>query len=124
MHRRFSSLAKSPKASGSSSPFYDDSESKVSTIVRDEPLPPASSTIKRVDYFYSRWSKGWKYKNMNSKVTVETVPILGGGGNDPWKDYSFVVVRTIPQQENRQPTFKIVIKSEYILKACQDVIQT
>ncbi|KAJ7464897.1 hypothetical protein B0H11DRAFT_1814831 [Mycena galericulata] len=127
MHRRFSSLVKSPKASGSSSPFYDDnddSESKVSTIVRDEPLPPASSKIKRVDYFYSRWSKGWKYKNMNSKVTVETLPILGGGGNDPWKDYSFVVVRTIPQQENRQPTFKIVIKSEYILKACQDVIQT
>lgn len=33
-------------------------------------------------------------------------------------------MRTIPQQENRQPTFKIVIKSEYILKACQDVIQT
>ncbi|KAJ7911925.1 hypothetical protein B0H13DRAFT_2232606 [Mycena leptocephala] len=114
MHRRFSSLVKSPKASGSASvEFDDDTESKVSTIVRDEPLPPASSKIKRVDYFYSRWSKGWKYKNMNSKVTVETLP-----------EYSFVVVRTIPQQENRQPTFKIVIKSEYILKACQDVIQT
>ncbi|KAJ7148971.1 hypothetical protein C8R43DRAFT_1193626 [Mycena crocata] len=134
MHRRFSSLVKSPKASGSATPFeYDDaaSESKASTIaestssiVRNEPLPPASSKIKRVDYFYSRWSKGWKYKNMNSKVTVETLPILSGGSNDPWKDYSFVVVRTIPQQENRQPTFKIVIKSEYILKACQDVIQT
>ncbi|KAJ7187839.1 hypothetical protein C8R46DRAFT_878031 [Mycena filopes] len=125
MHRRFSSLVKSPKASGSSAfDGDDDAESKTSTIVRDEPLPPASSKIKRVDYFYSRWSKGWKYKNMNSKVTVETLPILGGGSNDPWKDYSFVVVRTIPQQENRQPTFKVVIKSEYILKACQDVIQS
>ncbi|KAJ7028311.1 hypothetical protein C8F04DRAFT_1119630 [Mycena alexandri] len=124
MHRRFSSLVKSPKASGSSSFDDDDSESKASTIVRDEPLPPASSKIKRVDYFYSRWSKAWKYKNMNSKVTVETLPILGGGNNDPWKDYSFVIVRTIPQQENRQPTFKIVIKSEYLLKACQDVIKT
>jgi hypothetical protein len=63
MHRRFSSLVKSPKASGSASVEYDDdTESKVSTIVRDEPLPPASSKIKRVDYFYSRWSKGWKYK--------------------------------------------------------------
>ncbi|KAJ7661754.1 hypothetical protein B0H17DRAFT_1162981 [Mycena rosella] len=120
MHRRFSSLVKSPKASGSSPFEYDeDAESKVSTIVRDEALPPASSKIKRVDYFYSRWSKGWKYK-----VTVETLPVLGGGNNDPWKEYSFVVVRTIHQQENRQPTFKIVIKSEYILKACQDVIQT
>ncbi|KAJ7766171.1 hypothetical protein B0H16DRAFT_1523250 [Mycena metata] len=125
MHRRFSSLVKSPRASGSSSfDADDDSESKTSTIIRDEPLPPASSKIKRVDYFYSRWSKGWKYKNMNSKVTVETLPILSSGHNDPWKDYSFVIVRTIPQQENRQPTFKIVIKSEYILKACQDVIQT
>ncbi|KAF7354269.1 AAA domain-containing protein [Mycena venus] len=125
MHRRFSSLVKSPKASGSSAFEYDDdNESKVSTIVRDEPLPPASTKIKRLDYYYSRWSKGWKYKNMNSKVTVETLPILGGGGNDPWKEYSFVVVRTIPQQENRQPTFKVVIKSEYLLKACQDVIQT
>ncbi|KAJ7775948.1 hypothetical protein DFH07DRAFT_911992 [Mycena maculata] len=125
MHRRFSSLVKSPKASGSSTFEYeDDSESKVSTVVRDEPLPPASSKIKRVDYFYSRWSKGWKYKNMNSKVTVETLPIIGGNGNDQWKDYSFVVVRTIPQIENQKPTFKIVIKSEYILKACQDVIQT
>ncbi|KAJ6566537.1 P-loop containing nucleoside triphosphate hydrolase protein [Mycena capillaripes] len=125
MHRRFSSLVKSPRASGSLPLEYDeDGESKVSTIVKDESLPPASSKIKRVDYFYSRWSKGWKYKNMNSKVTVETLPILNSGGNDPWKEYSFVVVRTIPQEEHRQPTFKIVIKSEYILKACQDVIQT
>ncbi|KAJ7451970.1 P-loop containing nucleoside triphosphate hydrolase protein [Mycena latifolia] len=127
MHRRFSSLVKSPKASGSSSFDYDDdAESKVSTVVKDkdEALPPASSKIKRVDYFYSRWSKGWKYRNMSSKVTMETLPVVGGGNNDEWKDFSFVVVRTIPQQENRQPTFKIVIKSPYILKACQDVIQT
>ncbi|KAJ6565102.1 hypothetical protein B0H10DRAFT_1096922 [Mycena sp. CBHHK59/15] len=133
MHRRFSSLVKSSRASSFEenhneskvSTVVRDNESNVSTIVRDEPLPPASSKVKRVDYFYSRWSKSWKYKNMNSKVTVETLPILGGGGgNDPWKDYSFVVVRTIPQQENREPTFKIVVKSEYILKACKDVIQT
>ncbi|KAJ6587644.1 P-loop containing nucleoside triphosphate hydrolase protein [Mycena vulgaris] len=89
-----------------------------------EPLPPASSKIKRVDCYYSRWSKGWKYKNMNSKVTVETLPTLGGGNTDPWKDYSFVVVRTIPQEEHRKPMFKIVVKSDYILKACKDVIQT
>ncbi|KAJ7633647.1 hypothetical protein DFH06DRAFT_1437667 [Mycena polygramma] len=124
MHRRFSSLVKSPKSVPFDFDQAKDTESQASTVVRDEPLPPASSKIKRVDYFYSRWSKGWKYKNMNSKVTVETLPILGGGGNDPWKEYNFVVVRTIPEQENRQPTFKIVIKSEYLLKACKDVIQT
>ncbi|KAK7039849.1 AAA domain-containing protein [Favolaschia claudopus] len=125
MHRRFSSLVKPARASGSVDLGYDDDhESKASTVVKDEPLPPASTKIKRLDYYYSRWSKGWKYKNMNSKVTVESLPVLGGNGNDPWKEYNFVVVRTIPQQENRQPTFKIVIKSEYLLKACQDVIKT
>ncbi|KAJ7092995.1 P-loop containing nucleoside triphosphate hydrolase protein [Mycena belliarum] len=124
MHRRFSSLVKSPKASGSASFDYeDDGESKVSTIVRDEPLPPVSTQIKRVDYFYSRWSKGWKYRNMNSKIKVEALPVIGNN-NDQWKGYSFVLVRTMPEQENRQPTFKIIVKSEYILKACQDVIQT
>lgn len=30
----------------------------------------------------------------------------------------------MPRHENMEPTFKIVIKSEYILKACKDVIQT
>ncbi|KAJ7097392.1 hypothetical protein C8R44DRAFT_843635 [Mycena epipterygia] len=125
MHRRFSSLVKSPQPSAVS-PFEDDvdAESKTSTIVKDEPLPPASTKIKRVDYFFSRWSKAWKYKNMNSKVTVERLPILGGEGDDPWKDYCFVVVRTIPQHDNQQPTFQIIIKSEYLVKACQDVIQT
>ncbi|CAK5277207.1 unnamed protein product [Mycena citricolor] len=124
--RRFSTLIKSPSAGPSSVTVYDDveTESKTSTIVRDEPLPPASMKIKRLDYFYSSWSKQWKYKNMNSRVTVETLPILGGGSNDPWKDYSFVVVRTIPQQENQKPTFKIVIKSAYLAKALRDVIQT
>ncbi|KAF7323754.1 AAA domain-containing protein [Mycena kentingensis (nom. inval.)] len=124
MHRRFSSLVKTPRPSSSLSEQDDDAESKVSTIVREDPLPLASTKIKRVDYYYSRWGKQWKYRNMSSKVTVETLPVLGSGNNDPWKEYSFVLVRTIHQQENRQPTFKVVIKSPYILKACQDVIQT
>ncbi|KAF7304528.1 AAA domain-containing protein [Mycena chlorophos] len=133
MHRRFSSLVSGKSSTTDVGAMEENDDGKsVSTIpasttatVRDDPLPPASTKVKRVDYYYSRWGKTWKYKNMNSKVTVETLPILGGGGNnDPWKEFSFVLVRTIPQQENRQPTFKLVIKSEYILKACQDVIQT
>jgi hypothetical protein len=34
------------------------------------------------------------------------------------------VVRTIPRTENAEPTFKVVVKSEYILKACKDVIES
>ncbi|KAJ6534955.1 P-loop containing nucleoside triphosphate hydrolase protein [Mycena capillaripes] len=127
MHRRFSSFIKSPSTPSTSRTGtindVDDAESKGSTIGKDEPLPPASLKIKRVDYFYSQWSKSWKSKNTNSKVTVETLPLLGGGNTDPWKDYSFVVVRTIPP-ENGHPTFKIIIKSPYIIRACKDVIQT
>ncbi|KAJ7894836.1 P-loop containing nucleoside triphosphate hydrolase protein [Mycena olivaceomarginata] len=108
MHRRFSSLVKSPLASGSTAADYDnDNESKVSTIVKDEPLPPASTKIKRLDYYYSRWSKGWKYKNMNSKVTVETLPVLGGSGK-----------RSLEGVQLRRRA------ASTLLKACQDIIQT
>ena len=79
-------------------------------------------------------------QNMSSHITVETIPIMQSGNNDPWKDYAFVsdiflgdiqarvntilfsVIRRLGQQENQEPTFKIVIKSEYLLKACKDVI--
>jgi len=91
---------------------------------RDEPLPVPSLKVKRVDHYFSRWTKGWKYRNMNAKVTVESIPILQSGNNDPWKDYSFVIVRKIPRHENMEPTFKFVIKSGYILNACKDVIQS
>ncbi|KAJ7934587.1 P-loop containing nucleoside triphosphate hydrolase protein [Mycena leptocephala] len=126
MHRRLTSLLKSSKTSEVPEwPRFhhgDDSESTVSTIAKEEPLPPASLKIKRVDYFYSRWYNAWRYKTMSSKLTVDTLPVLSGGHNDQWKDYGLVFVRTIPRQENGQPTFHIIITSEYILKACQDVI--
>jgi hypothetical protein len=82
---------------------------------------------------------------MSSKVTVETRPNQKAGDNDPWKEFCFVqvfllydtvsanltpassVVRTLPQNDDqsaKQPTFKVVIKSEYILKACKEVIKT
>jgi hypothetical protein len=102
----------------------DDNESKVSTIVRDEPLPVPSLKVKRVDFYYSRWTKSWKYRNTNSKVTVESLPIMQSGSNDAWKEFSFVIVRTMPRQENAEPSFKLVVKSEYILKACKDVIRS
>ena len=65
MHRRFSTLVKN--SASSSSRFEEkggdnDTESNVSTIIRDEPLPIPSLKVKRVDYYYSRWTKSWKYR--------------------------------------------------------------
>lgn len=73
--RRFSSLVSksSPQAQsfgGSASTDCDDSsdarsESKMSiatAVVRDEQLPVPSLKVKRVDHYYSKWSKSWKYK--------------------------------------------------------------
>ncbi|KAE9402944.1 P-loop containing nucleoside triphosphate hydrolase protein [Gymnopus androsaceus JB14] len=118
MHRRFSSY---PSASTSG---YDDkdSDSIASTIVHEAAVPP-SLKVKRVDHYYSRWYKAWRYKNMSSLVTVESVPLINRGDGDPWKDYLFVIVRKLTT-DGKEPTFKIVVKSEYILKACKDVIQS
>jgi hypothetical protein len=66
MHRRLSTFVKS--ASSSSSPAFgekiveDDAQSVSSTVVRDEPAPVPSLKVKRVDYYYSRWTRAWKYK--------------------------------------------------------------
>ena len=118
MHRRISTLVKSASSSSSSPSSYryeekqddDDTRSTSSTVVREEgPLPVPSLKIKRVDYYYSRWTKSWKYKvilliflgpthlillyqNTSSKVTVESVPIIHSTSNDAWKDFSFVYV--------------------------------
>ncbi|KAG6835827.1 hypothetical protein H0H93_014300 [Arthromyces matolae] len=149
--RRFSSFVKPSTSLNRNDPWdvptsraaiFEDNESHTATVRDDEALPVPSLKIKRVDYYYSRWSKSWKYRvrfqvgnemftahsllnqNMSSKVTVETVPILQSGSNDPFKDYSFVLVRKVPKLEYQEPTFKLLIKSGYIVKACQDVINT
>jgi len=71
MHRRLSQAFRSTSGAGPSSSSStlekivdDDDESKVSTICRDEPairLEP-SYKVKRVDYYYSRWHKYYKYR--------------------------------------------------------------
>lgn len=65
MHRRFSSFVKgssSGKLESYQESEIDDTESKAETVVRDEPLPSPSLKVKRVDYYYSRWTKSWKYR--------------------------------------------------------------
>ena len=167
MHRRFSSLVK-----GSSSSSYpvnektiydDDDDSKASTIARAEPLPVPSLKVKRVDNYYSRWSKTWKYRvrlhrhlrpsliclwylcrtpvpstqlrpSRSCKVMVmisgKTLALCKGElfllRSSYWNIsiWTFRIVRTINQIEGIEPTYKIVIKSGYILKACKDVIKS
>lgn len=68
MHR-FSTLVKGSSSKEPGSLYTADNESKVSTIVREEPLPVPSLKVKRVDHYYSRWTKSWKYR-----VTVSFHP--------------------------------------------------
>jgi hypothetical protein len=91
-----------------------------------EKLEPPKLKVKRLDYYYSFWTKSWKYKSMNSRITVEERrPSLAIGENDPWKDFAFVVIRTVPRSSEvvQLPTFKIVIKSDYLCKGLKDVIK-
>jgi Domain of unknown function (DUF7025) len=86
------------------------------------PLPPPNLKIKKVDHFYSRWSKKWKYQNSGSNAIPEAMALPVDGKDDPWQNFCFVVVRTLPRREEKEPTFQIVVKSPYLLKACKDVI--
>ena len=147
-----------------SSDVFDDDESKVSTVIPEVPLPAPTLKYKRLDYYYSRWGKGWKYRvralssfscqSLSSGIITEYEP-KGHRRDAPnyegWRprplerfllrvspqippsprnmkpDHQLPsVVRTLPQTEDTRakPTFKVVIKSGYIRKACKEVIQT
>lgn len=100
------------------------SSSTTALLTPSATLPPPNLKIKRLDYYYSRWSKSWKYKNMGDKVTPEmTIIGASSSGNDPWQSYCFVVIRTLSRSDE-DPVFQVVIKSSYLVEACKDVIQT
>lgn len=131
--RRYMSLSKSNSSrrdaresvaiDSGKAPLTDSVEqcNESSTTIRG-PLPIANLKIKRVDHFYSRWGKKWKYQNSGSDAIPELRTIPSEGKDDPWQQYCFVVVREIPREEGQEPHFKIVVKSQYLLKACKDVI--
>lgn len=81
----------------------------------------------RVDYYWSKWSNEWKYKNTGSKGAPEGEGhAYGYDDSDPWLGYCFVVIRNIPTddaEKGKPPTFKVVIKSRYLIKACQEVMK-
>ncbi|KAJ3556388.1 hypothetical protein NM688_g2058 [Phlebia brevispora] len=89
------------------------------------PAYPLNLKIKRVDHYWSRWTKQWKYKNTGDKVKPEKVPLGSPSGNDAWRDYCFVVVRKLPKADElaQEPTYHIVIKSPYLVQACKNVVQ-
>ncbi|KAI0922719.1 hypothetical protein AcV5_009616 [Taiwanofungus camphoratus] len=89
------------------------------------PPPVPNLKVKRVDFYYSNWTKSWKYRSSSSKVTPEMIRPMGNGVNDsdPWQSYCFVVVRKMPRDQQLEPTFQVVVKSPYLLTACKDVIQ-
>ncbi|OBZ76844.1 ATPase family AAA domain-containing protein 3B [Grifola frondosa] len=106
----------------------EDNHSTSALMSSTTPAPAPNLKVKRVDYYYSNWSKSWKYRNTGSKVTPEAIRPLGGpDNNDPWQSFCFVVVRKMPKsqdiEQGAEPTFQVTIKSPYLLKACKDVIQ-
>lgn len=48
---------------------------------------------------------------------------MDAGKEDPWAQFCFVVVRTIPLSEEEGISYKVVVKSPYFLTACKNVIQ-
>lgn len=126
--RRYLSLSKSDTRRASV--ITADSEKTPLTALNDEsttsvrePLPAPSLKVKKVDHFYSRWSRKWKYENSGANVIPELRSLPSDGKDDPWLQFCFVVVREIPREADKDPYFKIHVKSPYLLKACKDVIQ-
>ncbi|KAH9934528.1 P-loop containing nucleoside triphosphate hydrolase protein [Epithele typhae] len=109
----------------------DDEASTAALFSPAAPPPPAVLKVKRVDYYYSTWSKVWKYRNTSAKVRADALLTVVGNGNegnadDAWAGYCFVVVRKIPQPttdgQQGEPTFQVVVKSPYLLAACKEVM--
>jgi hypothetical protein len=102
-------VGKAPaNVSSPSNMVYDDKSSiDDASTINEEALVTPSLKVKRVDHYYSKWSKSWKYRvtmalantlyvlkrfvwqNTSSKVSMESVPMLSRADNDPWKDYLF-----------------------------------
>ena len=109
----------------------EDEHSTAALVEPAVPPPEPNLKVKRVDYFWSTWSKQWKYRNTSAKVRPDdALKAVGNGlddGNDPWQGFCFVVVRKLPQpgdeKEKDEPTFQVVVKSPYLLMALKEVIQ-
>ncbi|CDO77742.1 hypothetical protein BN946_scf184993.g5 [Trametes cinnabarina] len=94
-----------------------------STTERPVALPPPFLKVKRVDHYWSGWSRAWRYRNTGSGVALETVRPLA---SDSWENFCFVVVRCFPHPRDADKegiACKVIIKSPYLLQICKDVIK-
>ncbi|KAI0372577.1 P-loop containing nucleoside triphosphate hydrolase protein [Pilatotrama ljubarskyi] len=136
--RRFLSLSRSPslpRNNASHEKHVEDDQQSTTALVSGSappelpaPLAPASFKVKRVDNYYSSSAKAWKYRNTGSSANLEAIFTIRNGtrdGKDPWQSYCFVVVRKLPHpdEDGAEPTFRVVVKSPYLLAACKDVIR-
>ncbi|KAI9069058.1 P-loop containing nucleoside triphosphate hydrolase protein [Trametes sanguinea] len=113
------------KHSGETRPLNGDHGSDDGNSANEEPtiLPPPNLKMKKVDHYWSNWSRAWKYKNTGSNIAAEAVRPVA---NDPWQNVCSVVVRRFPHPrdaEKEEIAYQIVIKSPYLLKICKDVIK-
>ncbi|KAK2461348.1 hypothetical protein APHAL10511_006633 [Amanita phalloides] len=111
--------------------FSDDvsSHHSVPAVIVHAPMP--SFQVKRVDCYYSSWSKSWKYRNMSNKIFAEPSPptrstsiVSNTPADDKWKDYAMVLVRIIPIDKHMKPGYRYVIKSTHVRSVCEDVIRS
>lgn len=116
----FASASTDPEKATVGDEESTDQATQATSVQAPAPLPTLK--VKKVDHFYSRWSKKWKYQNSGSNVIPELRPLPSDGKDDPWQEFCFVIVREIPNDGQSSPYFKFVIKSPYLLKACKDVI--
>jgi hypothetical protein len=68
MHRRISTFMK-PQASASTlaNDEEDEKGEKASTVQQELAAPAPKLKVKRVDYYYSRWARDWKYRVSNTE---------------------------------------------------------
>ncbi|TBU51690.1 P-loop containing nucleoside triphosphate hydrolase protein [Dichomitus squalens] len=91
-------------------------------------LAPLKLDVKFVDSRWEEESDSWKYNDTtNPDVPAEQVQPVGTEttGSDDWEEFCFVVVRKhskSQEKSQRTITFEIVLKSPYLVQACQDVI--
>ena len=88
-------------------------------------------SIKTVDYEWNASTKAYQYQDSTSDVPAELFQPEGGDGGggasiDDWKEYVFVVVRTMPDprsfSNDQTVKFKIVVKDPHLVKACREII--
>lgn len=130
---RRNSLALSEKTipeesqTGDRTSLAEDASSTAALVAPLTPMVPCHTKVKRVDHYWSNWSKAWKYKNSGFGIIAEAGPAPGSSGNtkdDPWAQYCFVVIRKLPKSEDDgEPTFNVVLKSPYLIQGCKHVIQ-